>query len=215
MEIFGSSLGTKANRVQNNHIGTDKFGTGALGNGFGSVFVVDSLGNAIGGGEAEANLIAVNKGDGVALRSLNNTFADTGNAIRSNSIVSNEELGIDLHQDGPTANDPKDPDTGENGQQNKPNLTSAVDSGGKTTVRGRLNSTPNETFMIEFFSNPLGEEGKRFLEQKAVTTNADGLASFAFAPTQAVPAGHGMTATATDTGHNTLEFSAPRAVVSR
>jgi hypothetical protein len=118
VELFGPSLATRANKVQNNCIGTDKFGTGALANGFGGVFVVDSSGNTIGGGAAEANVIAFNKGDGVALGSLNNTFADTGNAIRTNSIYSNEDLGSDLHQDDPTANDPGDLDTGENDLQN-------------------------------------------------------------------------------------------------
>ena len=54
----------------------------------------------------------------MALRSLNNTFADTGNAIRTNSIYSNEDLGTDLHQDDPTANDTGDFDTGENDLQN-------------------------------------------------------------------------------------------------
>jgi hypothetical protein len=215
VELFGPSLGTRANKVQNNYIGTDKFGTGALANGFGGVFVVDSSGNTIGGGAAEANVIAFNEGDGVALRSLNNTFADTGNAILTNSIYSNEDLGIDLHQDGPTANDPGDPDSGENDLQNRPALTSAVTSGGGSNVKGRLNSTPDKTFLIEFYSNPSGDEGKKVLGQKAVTTNADGLASFAFAPSQAVPAGQRITATATDAGRNTSEFSAPRTVVAK
>jgi hypothetical protein len=216
VEIFGPSLGTKANKVQNSYIGTDKFGTGTLGNGFGGVFVVDSSGNPIGGGEAEANVVAFNKGDSVALRSLNNTFANTGNAIRTNSIDSNDDLGIDLHQDGPTANDPGDLDTGENDPQNRPALTSAVTSGGASTVKGKLNSTtPNKTFLIEFYSNPSGEEGKKVLGQKAVTTNADGIATFSFAPSQALPAGQRVTATATDAGRNTSEFSAPRTVVSK
>ena len=105
-------------------------------------------------------MIAFNKGDGVALRSLNNTFADTGNAILTNSIYSNEDLGIDLHQDGPTANDPGDPDTGENDLQNRPALISAVTSGGGSTGKGRLNSTPNENFLIEFYANPSADEGK-------------------------------------------------------
>lgn len=114
VEIFGSVFGTRANKVQNNYIGTNKFGTGALGNGGAGVFMIDSTNNAIGGGQAEANIIAFNTQDGVAIRSLNNTFADTGNSIRSNSIFSNGDLGIDLRADGPTANDPGDPDTGEN-----------------------------------------------------------------------------------------------------
>ena len=215
VSIFGSSLGTKANRVQNNYIGTDKFGTGPLGNGFNGVFILDSTGNAIGGGQAEANVISFNKGDGVALRSVNTIFADSGNAIRSNSIYQNEDLGIDLHQDGPTANDPGDPDAGENDLQNKPAVTSAVTANGTTTVKGKLNSTPDETFQIEFFSNPSGDEGKKLLDQRFVTTNANGDATYIFTTSKALAAGQRITATATDAGRNTSEFSAPRTVVAR
>ncbi len=214
VDLFGSVFATRSNKVQNNYIGTDKFGGGALGNGFAGVFIADSSSNVIGGGEAEANIIAFNAQDGVAVRSLNNTFADTGNAIRSNSIYSNGDLGIDLRQDGPTANDPKDPDIGENDLQNKPTLTSAATSGGATTVRGKLNSTPGKLFVVEFFSNPSGaDEGKTLLGQKAVTTNADGKATFT--SSQAVPAGENVTATATDRGRNTSEFSAPRTVTAQ
>ena len=88
-------------------------------------------------------------------------------------------------------------------------------SGGASTVKGRLNSTPNKTFLIEFYSNLPDDEGKKVLGQKALTTNADGLANFTFAPSQAVPAGQGITATATDAGRNTSEFSAPRTVVAK
>jgi hypothetical protein len=41
------------------------------------------------------------------------------------------------------------------------------------------------------YSNPPGDEGKKVLGQKAVTTNADGLANFTFAPSQAVLRGRG------------------------
>jgi hypothetical protein len=68
VRIFGSSLGTQANTVQNNYIGTDKFGTGVLGNGSAGVSIIGSSRNAVGGGVAEANIIAFNAQDGVALR---------------------------------------------------------------------------------------------------------------------------------------------------
>lgn len=215
VRLFGTSLGTERNKVQNNYIGTDKFGTGELSNGGAGVSIFDSSSNAVGGGTAEANIIAFNALDGVALRSGNNIFADSGNSIRFNSIFSNGDLGIDLRQDGPTANDPKDPDVGENDLQNKPVVTSAKTGGGKTTIKAKLNSTPNKTFLIGFYSNPSGEtEGKRSLGEKQVTTNADGVVSFTFAPSQKVPVGQRITATATDSGRNTSEFSSPRAVVA-
>lgn len=48
--------------------------------------------------------------------------------------------------------------------------------------------------------------------QKNVVTNANGDASFTFQPAQTVPAGQAVGATATDSGGNTSEFSAPIAV---
>lgn len=216
VRIFGTSLGTDANTVLNNYIGTDKFGTGVLGNGGAGVSIFDSSRNAVGGGAAEANIIAFNALDGVALRSGNNIFADVGNSIRFNSIFANGDLGIDLRQDGPTPNDPQDPDTGENNLQNKPALASATNgANGKTTIKGKLNSTPNQRVLIEFFANPPGEnEGKTRLGQKLVTTDANGVVKFAFVPSQAVPTKQRITATATDSGRNTSEFSGPRVVVA-
>ncbi len=89
--------------------------------------------------------------------------------------------------------------------------TNAAD--GLSIIKGKLNSTPNQTFRIEFFGNPSGEnEGKTFLGEKLVSTNANGVAKFA--PAQAVPAGQNVTARATDQGFNTSEFSPPRVVVA-
>ncbi len=85
--------------------------------------------------------------------------------------------------------------------------------GGSTTVEGTLKSTPNRSFTIQFFSNPSGEnEGKTFIGSKSVTTDSGGNISFTFTPAQAVAVGQSVTATATDSGGNTSEFSAPREV---
>ncbi len=76
---------------------------------------------------------------------------------------------------------------------------------------GKLNSTPNRTFVLRFFANPNGEnEGRTFLGQRSVNTNANGTVAFAFVRTPAVAVGQAITATATDqsTG-DTSEFSAP------
>jgi Right handed beta helix region len=215
VSMFGTSQGPAQSLIMGNYIGTDKFGTGDLGNGIAGVDMSDSTGNVVGG--RAGNVIAFNKGDGVAVRDLATSLPDTGNSIRSNSMFSNGDLGIDLDNEGVTPNDPKDPDTGPNDLQNKPALTSATTNAADdlTIIRGRLNSTPDKTFRIEFFSNPQGEnEGKTLLGEKLVSTNADGVATFAFAPAQAVPAGQNVTATATDQGFNTSEFSAPHVVVA-
>jgi hypothetical protein len=92
-------------------------------------------------------------------------------------------------------------------------LTSAETVGATTTIQGALNSTPATTFVVRFFSNPSGNEGKTFIGQTSVTTNASGqTGTFTFAPAQVVPVGQRITATATDPGANTSEFSAPREV---
>jgi hypothetical protein len=206
----GVAADSSENTVQKNLIGTDRNGTADLGNS-GSGVEVSGAGNLV-----TENRIAFNGKDGFSDGVT--VFSGTGNRILRNSIFSNAGLGIDLVVNsftfGPTANDPKDPDTGPNNLQNKPVLDSAITSGGSTSIAGRLNSTPQKTFTIQYFSNPSGNEGKKFLGQKSVTTNANGITgTFAFNPAQAVAVGDTVTATATQAG-NTSEFSAPRTVAS-
>lgn len=214
--IFVASTG---NKVQGNFIGTRPDGTSDLGNGndgvdlvgSNSINVVVASDNIIGGNTAgAANTIAFNgkkvSGDGVAV------FGSKNNRILRNSIHSNGDLGIDLNNNGPTPNDPGDADTGANDLQNKPVIASAENTGGQTSITGNLNSKPNETFVIRFFSSPSGNEGKTFIGQKNVTTNAVGNASFTLTPARAVARGQRITATATDPGGNTSEFSAPKTV---
>ena len=209
--IFGNSPN---NKVLGNRIGTTANGTGTLGNGEAGV-LIQGLNNSVGNGTAGgSNTIAFNGEDGVEVQS------GTGHEISRNSIFSNTGLGIDLgggFEDaaGKTANDPGDIDPGANGLQNSPVLASAKTVSGKTTVTGKLNSTPGKTFKVQFYSNPSGDEGKKFIGEKSVTTDAStGNASFTFSPATAVPVGQTITATATDPGNNTSEFSAARKVAS-
>ena len=199
------------------------------------VFVEDnSPGNRI-----EGNLIGTDKNggslgngfEGVAITSSGNT----GNRILSNSIYSNTGFGIDLDNDGVTANDARDPDTGPNRLQNYPLITSAQTFGSFTSISGTLDSTPSvkrkirrngkvrtrvvrRSFTIQFFSSPDKDpsgfgEGKTFLGQVQVTTDLQGQASFSFAPNQVVPVGQFVTATATRmTTGDTSEFSEARIV---
>jgi CSLREA domain-containing protein len=177
------------NKVQGNLIGTSKDGTSPLGNSFEGVDLISS-GNTVGGAKpGEANVIAFNSKDGVQV-SEQSDEDNTGNRILRNSIFANGEEGIELGGEGRTDNDPKDPDAGGNDLQNFPVVTSAKTSGGKTTIKGELDSTPSKTFTIRFFANPLGEdEGKTFLGQKSVTTGSGGKVSFTFSPSQVVPGG--------------------------
>jgi hypothetical protein len=158
--------------------------------------------NFVGGSlPGQANVIAFNGGHGVQV----SDDASVRNRILRNSIHHNDAQGIELGFGGETANDNKD--TGPNNLQNKPTLTSAVTGGNSTTIEGTLNSTPNKTFTIQFFSNPpdSGDEGHKYIGAKSVTTNANGNDSLS--PAQAVPDGQFITATATNQGGNTSEFS--------
>jgi hypothetical protein len=131
-------------------------------------------------------------------------------------MFSNDHAGIDLGGDSPTPNDPDDPDAGPNNLQNKPRIGIAENSGGETIVQGILDSTPNKTFRILFFSNPAADplEGKKYIGAKSVSTNASGDGSFTFKPDNKVPEGQTITATATrnSTG-DTSEFSESEEVV--
>jgi hypothetical protein len=207
-----------SNEVQGNLIGTNKDGTLDLGNDFAGVDV-RGVDNFIGDfSQSGANTIAFNGRDGVV---IGPDTGGVGNRILSNSIFSNDRLGINLrggteNAAGATANDPKDPDTGPNDLQNKPVITSAVTSGGTTTIQGKLNSTPNEGFLIEFFSSPSGNEGTTLIDETTVRTNSNGNATFSVTPSQAVPAGQKVTATALHVvDGNSSEFSGARTVVSQ
>jgi CSLREA domain-containing protein len=206
---------TTSTKVLGNYIGTKRDGRGILANHFGSgVLILNASNNTIGDGTAAgANRIEFNGNDGVSV-SIPGISA-TGNRILRNVMFFNEELGIDLGDDGPTPNDPQDTDSGPNTLQNKPTLSSATTTGSQITITGTLRSTPNSNFTIRFFSSHFGNEGERFLGQKSVTTDASGKASFTRVLGDRVPAGERITATATDPGGNTSEFSAVRLVVQQ
>jgi len=138
--------------------------------------------------------------------------------ILSNSIFSNT-LGIDLGGDGVTPNDVGvaptfDPDAGANNLQNFPVLTGAFPDGSSTRIEGRLNSTANTTFSLEFFVNPTCNpsdfgEGQSLLGTATVATDNSGDAVFTDADISfpvAVPLGQFVTATATGPD-GTSEFS--------
>jgi hypothetical protein len=215
------NAGTEGNTVLGNLIGTTKDGKGNLGNELDGVAVNDSDRNFIGSGLAQgSNTIAFNGGDGVKIESFGSSPA-TGNRVIINSIFSNAGLGIDLvggteNTTGTTKNDPGDADGGSNNLQNKPVITSATNSGGTTTVKGKLNSIPNASFDVVFYSNPSDNEGKKFIGATNVRTNASGNATFSFSTAQTVAPGQRVTAWATDAAlGNTSEFSAPRTVVAQ
>ena len=96
---------------------------------------------------------------------------------------------------GVTPNDPQDPDPGPNLLQNFPIITSATTpDGSSASIQGTLNSNPNDSFTIQFFSSPEADpsgygEGKTYLGQTNVTVNAGGNAAFSFSANVSVAAG--------------------------
>ena len=87
-----------------------------------------------------------------------------------------------------------------------------VSNGGGTTIQGTLNSNPNTTFQIDFYSSaacdPSGNgEGARFFDTTSVTTDVNGNATINFASSTILDSGRVITATATDPAGNTSEFS--------
>jgi len=173
----------------------------------------------------ENNSIYSNAGDGIF---VGGGFSPNNNRITRNSIYSNGRLGINLYEyfdpaDGVSANDPgDDDDVGSYGYagnrlQNYPVLASAGSSGGNTAIIGSLNSSANTAFRIEFFANatidPTGYgEGETYLGFTDVTTDGGGDAVITVNLAATVPAGHFVTATATDPTGNTSEFSFNRIV---
>jgi CSLREA domain-containing protein len=205
------AIGTHDHVIERNKIGTKIDGIDPLGNAVAGVFVDGAYDNRIGGAGA-GNTIAFNGGAGVELVSLPlEPNLDQGNRITANSIHSNGALGIDLGIDGVTANDAGDGDFGANDLQNYPILAGAVFSGGTVTVSGSLDSGPG-LFTIEFFASyaidPSGHgEGEIYLGSTSVAANVP------FSVPLPYPGGSFVSATATDAGDSTSEFSTEVEVV--
>jgi hypothetical protein len=204
--IYLDTSAANNNSLVNNLIGTNAAGTGALPNTSKGVLIFGASNNTVGGvGGSSANVIAYNQDANVVVD--DGTGTATGNRIRANSIYGSAGLGIDLNDDGVTANDANDPDSGPNSLQNFPEIT--IISGG--TIGGRLNSTIGTSFSIELFASPTCDpsghgEGQMYLGFVSVTTNSSGNGSFSFTGTP--PSGWFVTATATNLGDNsTSEFS--------
>ncbi len=211
--LYGINIGNVTSGIiTNNKLGTNAAGTTFLGNGF-SIFLQNSSNVKIGedfGGNVAPNIIAGGVGNGRAgITIIGN---GTGNLIRQNSIYDNGGIGIDLGNDGVTQNDSGDPDLANN-LQNFPSIDYIT-----TTINGKLNSTPNRSFRIEFYTSTTADpsgygEGKTFITNTVVTTDGSGNATFSVP--NPIPVGGYISATATDLITNdTSEFSAYKQVLA-
>jgi hypothetical protein len=201
--------------IQGNYIGVAADGVTPVPNiESGVALLDDAIFHTIGGAPASncspapqgINLIAHNGGDGIEVSEIGAVDPDEI-SILSNIIHSNGGLGIDLGPNGITLNDFQDVDAGGNGRQNYPNISSAEDS----TIKFTLGSTPNTTFVVQFFRNASCDgtgngEGQVFMSQMNVTTNANG-SSGEFMTCGLIPPNSIVTATATAPNGSTSEFS--------
>jgi trimeric autotransporter adhesin len=166
LQVFDTLVGTDINH-------------NPLGNG-GAGIVANGKVIVIGGLPTGPNTIANNGGDGIDIA---DPTADGVN-LGANSIYDNAGLGISFRPGlGPTPNDPGDTDTGPNGLQNHPVLTSASVSAGKVSISGTLNSDPNTSYIALLFGNdscdPSGfGEGKYYIGNWGFATDGSGNGSF-------------------------------------
>lgn len=199
----GIQIGTDT-AVLGNRVGVTESGA-AAGNGGYGVYLV-GVRTAVGGtASGEANLIANNTDDGVAVAPFNAL-----NTISGNSIFANGGLGIDLDEDGVTVNDPGDPDTGSNDLQNFPVITAA--NAGNGSISGTLDSAAG-VHVVEVFSSfgcdAAGNgEGTVYLGSGTVTADGSGTGvPFTLTVHPSFATGDAITATATNPGGSTSEFS--------
>jgi len=204
------------NIIQYNTIGLDMNGS-ILANGDSGVQIEDAEQNTV-----RFNTIAGNGKHGVEIDDQGMAACTKGtapcaisNTIHANSIYANTNLGIDLtggteNGSGVTANDGDDSDSGSNMLQNYPVLSSALTSTTSLYVSGVLTAAANSSFTVELFASDTCDasghgEGQTFLTSDMVSTNGSGRAGFAIETPK--PAETYITATATDSGGNTSEFS--------
>lgn len=206
VQVGGASSGTT---VQSNWVGVGADGTtpiGTVGAPGAGICVSSASGSLIGGDDATVgNLIKFSAGDGVRIAG----GSATGNRILSNAIDSNGGLAIDLDDDGVTANDVGDGDSGANRRQNTATLDALVSPG---LVGGAISSASSRSYRLQIFASvscdPSGSgEGEVLVGAYDVTTDASGLLTFLknYDPSAGRPV---ITATLTDlTTGDTSEFS--------
>lgn len=199
--------GAHDNQILGNFIGPNLDGGPGTGRQYIGIQVFSASDNVFGSTNAgAANVIAYNGYFGLLL------ISGTNNGVRGNFIFDNPGIGIDLASTGVTPNDPGDGDEGPNHLQNYPELTNVVASGGSTLIQGRLNSRPNTTYVLDFYTSRECTfagygPGEFYLGSADVTTDSGGDVDFSITVPATIQA-RVITATATDPAGNTSEFSA-------
>jgi hypothetical protein len=194
--------GSSNTTIQFNRIGVTWFGA-PIGNTTAGV-LINASGNLVGGLGAENLIGSTTAGPGVLVAS------GTGNTIVNRSL-GNAGLAIDLAPAGATPNDPLDADTGPNGLQNTPVLTSAIPLAGNVQISGSFDGAPNTPVVVDIFSDTACDasghgEGEDRVAGVSFTTDAAGFATFSTFTAGLLPLGTAISATAT-TSDGTSEHS--------
>jgi uncharacterized repeat protein (TIGR01451 family) len=212
--ITSGAANCNGNVISGNFIGTDAAGTTSIGNTTG-VF----LGALVTSTSIANNTIVSN------VKGIGFDGPGTGNAILGNSITGNSGLSIDLANDGSTANDGGDGDTGPNNLQNTPTFVDAALAGGTLTAHVNVDSAAvanTAGLRVELFkSDASGLHAVTFLASQCFAGNALSGAAITVASAPVV-VGDKLVATATSyadaacgtVADGTSEFSAAVSVTS-
>ena len=205
--------------IQGNWIGAAAFGGTLSGPTQRAGIVLSGSSRALIGGDGpgEGNVITNQQAVAIGIQGVSNRNVISGNSIHSNAF--GIDLNYELNQAASrvTPNDAGDEDIGPNLLQNFPVIESVLSAQGSATMRGTLNSSPNSSFRIEFFSNATCNasghgEGRTYLGFTNVSTDPAGNALFeTVLPVSILPT-DAVTATATDEFGDTSEFSACKPV---
>jgi hypothetical protein len=197
IEIFADDPrpeATGTNLILNNFIGTNGTATLNLGNASNGVLMSGvTRFNTIGGpGILDFNVIAFNGQAGVI-----RPGTPEANGILGNRIFSNGLLGIDVVGDGVTFNN----GGAEDDIINFPVLEAVFTDGNQTFITGRLQSHPDEVYLLVFFANDSCDpsqhgEGQIPLGSAPFNTDSNGVLRFT-ARVQAVLAPIGAIITVT------------------
>jgi parallel beta-helix repeat protein len=193
---------TDGNVITGNRIGTDIGGHRPLGNGADGVRIAfGPKRTLIGGRPDDANLIAFNGKNGIAVESEH----ATGNRISCNRIHGNAHLGIDLFPEGVNENDPGDTDGGPNAGMNRPTITAVTRENGKYRVSGTIDTGAPATLAVEVFIGTRMRKGHVQGATYLGTAQADAAGRWTLSAPGGPPAC--LAATATDRRGNTSEFA--------
>ncbi|NND98887.1 MAG: DUF1565 domain-containing protein, partial [Pirellulaceae bacterium] len=183
--------------IVDNFFGTDQLETADLGMDTAIRILLGSQDNLISGN------VITNNNSGVTIVSGN------GNRITANSIHNNTVIGIDLGEDGATANDVADNDTGANNLQNAPDISQADLSGGNLTITYRVDTVgvaAQYPLEIEFFISDGNGQGQTLIGTNTYLAVERRTEKTIVLAVVGVSGGEQLVATATDLFGNTSEF---------